>query len=481
MVDLIPERHEILNTASPIAGLPIEILSAVFHEVQRIRKATGRPLIPHVEITLSHVCSHWRAVLLSLPSMWCVFQHSLPWNGPARHTKERLAAYLERSGEHPFDLWMDFKTEEPLYHRLLFPLLEIALPHLHRFRVLHLLSDFFHPLEEFRKKLASTSAPLLEICAICPDSHETPEFKLELDSLTADDANIFQSGAPSLKYLRLDETSLFTMRLPLDTVVHLRIERRQMQFSIWIPNTIFDEILSLPNLETLSLSGALFELQRQQGSTPKETIRADKLKHFRSGNTHITIYTLSHVLAPSLESITISGVDSVNQGDQPSIPDHVAFPSLRIIAFTRVRSDIPRHGPNLQKLMASTENVEELLFWGKTGHRDITEDAFRALWESNRAPSYWKKIRKATLNIPFSSPEEMLLYHLFIAAKPKLEVVRVPPRCLQLPTFLQGVPPHIDLRAIDDSEPPLPLCWTAGPDWLDTEEDPFLSNCQVFR
>ncbi|KAF6758640.1 hypothetical protein DFP72DRAFT_887790 [Ephemerocybe angulata] len=480
MVDLIHERHELLYTSSSIAALPIEILSLVFHEVQRTRRATGKPMIPHVEITLSHVCSHWRAVMLSLPSMWCVFQHSyVSWYGPVRPTGERLTAYLERSGEHPFDLWIDFKTEESLYNRRLLPLLTIAIPHLHRFRVLHLLSDATHPLKEFVEQLASASAPLLETCAICPDYSHT-----SLTSLIANKADIFRSGVPSLKYLRMDETSMFGFLPPLDSVVHLRIETRRTVPS-WIPNTAFDAILSLPNLETLSLAIELFELQAfpSRGSVPKEPIRANKLKHFRSAYVLITIYTLSHVVAPSLESITMNGVDLAGLDDRPSIPNHVAFPSLRIVAFIRAKggSHGARHGPNLQKLMAGTRNVEELLFWGKTGIEKDTENTHCVLLGTDRAPSPWENIRKATLNIPFSSPTEILLYHQFIAAKPNLEVLRVPPRCLELPSFLQGVPPHIDLRAIDESEPPLPLCWVPGPDWLDTEEDPFLSYCQVFE
>ncbi|KAF5324843.1 hypothetical protein D9611_004076 [Ephemerocybe angulata] len=479
MVDL-NERHELLYTSSPIAALPIEILSLVFHEVQRTRRATGKPMIPHVEITLSHVCRHWRAVALSLPSMWCVFQHSYaPWYGPVRPTRERLAVYLERSGDHPFDFWIDFKTNEPVYQWLLFPLLEIALPHLHRFRVLHLLSNANHSLKEFAEQLAGASVPLLEICAICPDNNRTHEFKMA--SLVANKANIFRSGAPSLKYLRIDETSMCGFLPPLNAIVHLRIEVRRTALPTLIPNTAFDAIVSLPNLETLSHSSELFELQEYSGSVPKEPIRANKLKHFRSANILITIYALSHVVAPSLESITINGVDSVNEDGQLSIPNHVAFPSLRIVAFTRGRLNSPRHGPNLQKLMACMLNVEELLFWGKTRDQNATEDTFRALLGTDSAPSPWEKIKKATLNIPFSSPTEILLYHQFIAAKPNLEVLRVPPRCLELPTFLQGVPPHIDLRAIDESEPPLPLCWVPGPDWLDTEEDPFLSYCRVFE
>ncbi|KAF5324799.1 hypothetical protein D9611_004067 [Ephemerocybe angulata] len=480
MADLVQERRELLYSASPISSCPNEILSMVFHQLQRAWRAdTDKDITQIAEVTVSHVCSHWRRVALSLPALWCGFQYSGVFYDPGQPAEERLAAYLERSGQHPFDLWIDLGKADSMDGGRISQMLTAVLPHLHRFRVLQLLSNKRQCLDRFRESLATASVPLLEACAICPDSENTDG---NVPPLTL--PNIFQNGAPSLKYVRLDETSLFNIRPPLDTVVQLRIERRKEVSQSWLPNTILDDILSLPNLETLSLFGDLFHLQNDAGSTPEKPILARNLKHIRSTGTFPTIYLFSHVLAPSLESITLSGLEDqdgeeISTSSLAGIADHAAFPSLRIVALTKEWIGFPNDLQALQIIMSTSEKVEELIFWEGPEYT-TPEDIFRALVGTNGMPSSWAKIKKATLSMPFSDSEEIGYYHQFIQANPDLEVLRVPPGCLQKATFVEGVPSHINIQAIDDSEPPLPLCWLPGPGWLDTEEDPFLADCRVY-
>ncbi|KAF6761038.1 hypothetical protein DFP72DRAFT_30638 [Ephemerocybe angulata] len=486
-MDLVEERRELLYSASPISVLPNEILSTLFHELQRATRATGKPMVPHAEIILSHVCSHWRAVVLSLPSMWCVFHRDgrLIFNDRAfkldKQTEARLAAYLDRSGEHPFDFWVKleptrkhFRCDDQL---TVTPLLSVIRPHLHRFRVFHLLLGVQLLPEEFRKMLAMASVPLLEICAICPDL-----IQAHVRYSTGTEFDIFQGGAPSLKYLRLDETSLFVLRPPLQTVVHLRIERRLEEGVFWIPNGVLAEIFALPNLQTLSLFGDIFAFQaggENDSDVPNRPIHAQNLRHIRSTGTYITLYLYSHVLAPSLESITLSGLEAGNSKEisASSIPNHAVFPSLRVVAITAAWIGFPNDLRALQIIMS--QNVEELIFWEGTAYTRPKE-VFRTLVGANGMPSSRQKIKKATLSMPFSDSKEIGYYHQFIQARPNLEVLRVPPACLQpLTDFMDGLPSSIKIQAIDDSEPLLPLCWLPGPEWLDTEEDPFL-DCHVY-
>ncbi|KAF6758575.1 hypothetical protein DFP72DRAFT_176474 [Ephemerocybe angulata] len=301
MADLVQERCELLYSASPISSCPNEILSMVFHQLQRAWRAdTDKDITQIAEVTVSHVCSHWRRVALSLPTLWCGFQYSGMFDDPGQPAEERLAAYLERSGQHPFDLWIDLGKADSMYGGRISQMLTAVLPHLHRFRVLQLLSNKRQCLDRFRENLATASVPLLDACAICPDSEKTdgehhPPLILP---------NIFQNGAPSLKYVRMDETSLFSIWPPLDTVVQLYIERRNEWSESWLPNSILDDILSLPNLETLSLFGDLFHLQAGEGSIPEKPIIACNLRHIRSSGASITVYLFSYASAPSLESIT---------------------------------------------------------------------------------------------------------------------------------------------------------------------------------
>ncbi|KAF5316901.1 hypothetical protein D9611_003656 [Ephemerocybe angulata] len=491
MADLVQERRELLPySASPISVVPNEILSTLFHELQRTTRATGKPMVPHAEIILSHVCSHWRAVVLSLPSMWCVFHRDgrLVFNDRAleldRQTEARLAAYLDRSREHPFDFWVKLEpTRQHFRHgaqhlKLTTQLLSVILPHLHRFRVFHLLLGVQQVPGEFWKMLAMASVPLLEICAICPDLAQPNTTRYSAET----ELDTFQGGALSLKYLRLDETSLFVIRPPLQTVVDLRIERRLEEGPAWIPNGVLAEIFALPNLQTLSLFGDIFSFQAAGGGAiPNRPIHAQNLKHIRSTGTYITVFLYSHVLAPSLESITLSGLeeDEISASSLARIPAHAVFPSLRVVAITAAWIGFPNDLRALQIIMS--QNVEELSFLGGTAYTRPKE-VFRTLVGANGMPSSQQKIKKATLSMrAFSDSEEIGYYHQFIQARPNLEILRVPSACLQpLTDFMDGLPSSIKIQAIDESEPLLPLCWLPGPEWLDTEEDPFLADCYVW-
>ncbi|THU81184.1 hypothetical protein K435DRAFT_785125 [Dendrothele bispora CBS 962.96] len=66
------EREESLTLLSPIRRLPPEVLSHIFeyHCQTDAISLGGRELIKAPALTLSHVCSFWRALSLSLPSLW---------------------------------------------------------------------------------------------------------------------------------------------------------------------------------------------------------------------------------------------------------------------------------------------------------------------------------------------------------------------------------------------------------------------------
>ncbi|KAF6758577.1 hypothetical protein DFP72DRAFT_887581 [Ephemerocybe angulata] len=460
-----------------IAPLPNEILSIVFLELQRASRARGTSDVPVAETTVSHVCSHWRAVSLSTPQLWSVFEHvSASSHVPARWTDERLAVYLERSKGHPFDLWIDFATEEDLGGNRLLSLLHMVLPHLHRCRVFHILSDRNHPLRDFREILANAAVPLLEICALCPDHQVARRPDLALTS-----ANIFQTGAPSLKYVRLDETSFLNLRPPLESVVHLRIEERRVASPILIPNSIFDEIISLPNLETFSLFGYLFRFQNQDGPIPNESLLAKNLKEFRTMDPIVAGYIFSHVLTPSLQSVMFPKFNL--DGGDVSIPAQMALPSLRTVTLMDPGSgshDL-EGSPNTEKFVSGTYNVDELSVWGGFAEGEGRNEDWGKVLEAVAAPSTWTNLKRATLSMPFTNPSEIEYYHKFIRGKPQLEVLCVPPGCLERPAFMDGVPSHLRLQPIDYSKPGISLYRTPGPDWMDTEEDPFLRERRMFE
>jgi len=78
----------IRNTFVPINQLPPEILSRVLEYYTQEQDLVGA----------THVCQHWRSVLISSPSLWSCFQFESEW-GP-----DRALAYFERSKSVPIDL-----------------------------------------------------------------------------------------------------------------------------------------------------------------------------------------------------------------------------------------------------------------------------------------------------------------------------------------------------------------------------------------
>lgn len=89
----------------PIDQIPKEVMALIFLAATERGKATGTPDYPLPEVTISHVCGNWRAIALSVPSLWTFFHFN---GGQAiRAPDDRLEAYLERSQNRH----MDFRVE----------------------------------------------------------------------------------------------------------------------------------------------------------------------------------------------------------------------------------------------------------------------------------------------------------------------------------------------------------------------------------
>ncbi|KAL0945296.1 hypothetical protein HGRIS_000802 [Hohenbuehelia grisea] len=84
---------------TPIHLLPMELVAGIFticHETEDLNDSpTGC-----ARVIISHVCSRWRAIILSIPTLWC----TISIRGPRGSTKPRLEAHLERSAMCPLSL-----------------------------------------------------------------------------------------------------------------------------------------------------------------------------------------------------------------------------------------------------------------------------------------------------------------------------------------------------------------------------------------
>lgn len=139
--DIIQCRREygqLYNSRSVFSKLPKEIVILIFDILVAEGRATGVPLYPLPEVTVSHVCSRWRQLALSTASLWSFFH----FDGTVCDVvpNKRLETYLERSQDKPFDLWLRLVTDHD--ERECQKGLEVVLyEHAHRLRLCRLQAD----------------------------------------------------------------------------------------------------------------------------------------------------------------------------------------------------------------------------------------------------------------------------------------------------------------------------------------------------
>lgn len=177
----------------------------------------GVPLDPLPEVAISHVCSDWRRLALSMPSLWTFFH----FDGTACNVvpHDKLKAYLERSQDKPFDVWLRIATdhdEREDEKHLSYKLFDQA----HRLRLLRVQSDDEGVIHELTN--VDEAAPMLQVLSGVP-LEATVDWGTDI-TLEEWKPFVFRGGAPSLKYVHLDDRSLSYWTPPLTSVVHLRLE-----------------------------------------------------------------------------------------------------------------------------------------------------------------------------------------------------------------------------------------------------------------
>lgn len=463
---------EIYNARSPIDTLPNEILTAIFLESQQLSRLNGVDDNPIAEVTISHVCSHWRRLAMLAPSLWNVFR----FDGAVapQIPLDRLHTYLERSQTHPLDIYLSFTGSWEGWSDQL-ETLDMIAPHFSRCRILQVLSDNDTHIDDFLHKLECAQLPLLEYLTICPDRcHKPPDEHIVSDW----NANVLLNGAaPSLKYLRLDSTSLCDFRPPLSSITHLRLEeRRRVGMAKFSPN-VLDDMFTLPCLETLSIWGDLF-FKMGTEYTGASLVEAKRLKHARLGGRKgiVTQYFLSHVIAPALETLTLALV----RLDIPLIlRDIDLFPSLHTLSLLRgAYGSGPDTLANSLPFMNITRHIKRfilvspLVMFLAAAMAPPPGSDLRV-----RAKQIWTKVEEVIINVDSHALE--LSYKPLIVACPNMKTLRVNEECR---LNIAGDPAWAELQArmkfdlveFSEGEVLIPCYWPPGPDWMDTEEDPYV-------
>ncbi|KAF7304969.1 F-box domain-containing protein [Mycena kentingensis (nom. inval.)] len=212
-----------------VSSLPTEILMAIFAALCISDPPYTLQTSP--ALTLSHVCASWRSLALSMPELWAGFIVKLPQSYVCEQsTQELLHMHMQRSGNHPLTLDVDFGTSEAkaLYSLLVeqsnrwrqvrIPLSEASVPHL---------------------------APLRDRLALLERLH------LRLDGTIGyrgEQHNYFVS-APKLRELTLASSLPFHLPFPTQQLTHLRLGA-----TVTLDAFSFLEQRSWPCLETLVLN-----------------------------------------------------------------------------------------------------------------------------------------------------------------------------------------------------------------------------------
>ncbi|KAF6758245.1 hypothetical protein DFP72DRAFT_189291 [Ephemerocybe angulata] len=485
-----------------VSQLPHEIFCFIFSLVQRNGWIDPDPL--PAEVTLSHVCRHWRHFTLDLPSLWSVFRYDSFGPYQEKIPVKRLAVYLERSKKHPLKLSFDldlFEDDSLGDWTDVLSMLHQIIPHIHRVRELHVISAD-GDIDDFVSELVDASAPLLEALTI--RSYNTRGlFRESSDSKWS--PKIFTGGTPSLKYLRFDDKHF--SRPPIQSILHLRLETWYKIVDPAFSLSMFREILSLPYLQTLSMLGEFIKVPGVLDRMTK--IETKSLKHFRCDGHLWSLpqYFLSHVSAPSLESLTFLSFTFL--GFLPQWDETIAFPSLHTLALLHPKqlpnlphvSDL-RHNsfPWLSVLIATTHNIKKLVLSlpPECGLQAFL-DVLHHLNTAQRVPPAWRAggipwsdtMEELTLDVA-SHHLELSEYTRLTECLPNLTLIHTTKAMkrkidsfTELGHQAQSLRRSAKVECVGDvgnvelgAKPFLPLFWALGPDWIDGDGDPFVDVCE---
>ena len=307
-------QKRLLDSHQPISRLPNELLLRIFtlyHEMSKYD--TYRPrmsfLFSESPIRLTHVCSHWRTLVLECPTLWNEVDSLWPeW-------RIRLVA---RSREVPLTLYHDGRDR---YDDKLFPYVATHYSHRIEDAILEVVSK--NDFERFSRLFEPTSKGLKRLAIINHSSYRA----LPLAPLTAHLSNTV---------LSLKVTGLWVMEKPLTLLrptlhtLHLRFGPESQTMHV---GECLAAIGNMPHLSSLSLHNLLDDGGRHVTSS-FALLRLVALDI--EGLTAPCLAFLEHIHAPSLEHIRIFGTacDSIQQYESFHIAIHNIYKTSRVPSST---------------------------------------------------------------------------------------------------------------------------------------------------
>ncbi|KDR81993.1 hypothetical protein GALMADRAFT_264276 [Galerina marginata CBS 339.88] len=286
------------NDKLEIISLPNEILYLIFLYARNLsliptpRSLTAQAAHP-IELAISHVCRLWRTMSLNYPPLWDTFRYVVPiW--PQVKSKDRFAAYIERSGSLLLDIWINFRGHNGTRLNDPAEMFTMLLSQVDRWRRVTIL---LNGNPSFVHRLKGLHPVNLEHFAVLPQNAAYNS----LDSRGLFKPNTFTSGARKLKSVRLITTTYDLFLPPLAHLTTFRLEKQYNARHIQINLPTVLALLAIPTLENLSVIGIkIFD------DDNLKYITLERLQDFRCGGEDLA-QILPYIQAPRLHSLTLRG------------------------------------------------------------------------------------------------------------------------------------------------------------------------------
>ncbi|PPQ97842.1 hypothetical protein CVT26_012938 [Gymnopilus dilepis] len=377
----------------PVLKLPVEITCVIFDllrgpeysrtESRKFYEETGRL----AEVVVSHVCRYWRFIALGYKSLWTRFKFDAAVAEVV--PVERFKAYMARSANRPVDIYLNFNSYWESAHDFesddLSELVETAMEYAERWRYFLILTEPELPLLCYPGKLEGASAPHLEYFGFISPGRDV---EVEHEYTQGLQPTIFQGGAPKLSSVMYDVSVWYRMFPPMQNLTTFCLEAVNSNPG-FEPGQLLTlrmllEILALPSLTNLSLSGMLVQSTEMPLT---ERVVMPKLENLRISRTEYALGLLPALKAPKLRTLAIAFED-FEMLDDPLQPN--SLPALEYLWLVNTSIASVRSG---ERLAACTNNIKTLVIvdW------DFDEILFEFLASSH---GLWPNLTNVTMDIP---------------------------------------------------------------------------------
>ncbi|KAF9449622.1 hypothetical protein P691DRAFT_727645 [Macrolepiota fuliginosa MF-IS2] len=326
-VDSCSHRHSMVQSLSKprppttIHCLPDEILAYIFlfscHDCDPVAVSRGAVLY------ITHVCSRWRQLALSLGELWAFLVVSFPITP---EELDRTKTWLGRSEPYPLHITVDVRDPDWDFNEESHPVqwfemqatMGVILPEIERWKEMKIYADNWAPLHAFLYYTRNTSAPLLQDLVLqrCNPYFSAPDQRFA-PSRSRDFLPLFgNQDLEELKAVELEGVHVdWASSLPLRGLTRLSFGYHAEDV---LPSLdeFRDLLLGCPELDSLAVMGWGPRLSRDSHERKTKlqqfrgTLLLPRLRNLELG-VMIPSYTvdfLSLFTIPSLEMLTLDGI-----------------------------------------------------------------------------------------------------------------------------------------------------------------------------